>query len=96
MELNQRRRAKALGISRTWVQVLELRAMNKFLLAVGRTPRRIPRWMRQYADTGTVLCGQCSRGGHNARSCQSPGVRIDPKNSRLTHRHALTDYRDLL
>ncbi len=47
--LSQRAVAKALGISRTWLQVLERRALVKVALVTGGDVDPLPSWMRQYA-----------------------------------------------
>jgi hypothetical protein len=48
--MTQREVAKALGISRTWVQVLEYRALIKVALATGGLPPPLPKWQRQYVN----------------------------------------------
>lgn len=46
--MNQRDVAKALGISRTWLQVLERRALQKVAEACGGIAPETPAWQRQY------------------------------------------------
>jgi hypothetical protein len=48
--LSQRAVAKALGISRTWLQVLEHRALVKVAAATGGFAVPLPKWMGQYAS----------------------------------------------
>lgn len=44
--MDQREVAKALGISRTWVQVLEYRALAKVAAFFGNPAAPRPRWLR--------------------------------------------------
>ena len=46
--MNQRETAKAMGISRTWLQVLEHRALVKVALACGGIVPELPRRQRRY------------------------------------------------
>jgi hypothetical protein len=46
--MNQRDTATRLGISRTWLQVLERRALQKIAAATGGTAPITPRWQEQY------------------------------------------------
>jgi len=43
--MNQYQRAKAMGISRTWLQVLEHRALNKVRAALGVPEFPDPKWI---------------------------------------------------
>jgi hypothetical protein len=52
--LSQRAVARALGISRTWLQVLERRALRKLALRLGLPDPGVPRWAKQYEPRPTT------------------------------------------
>ena len=65
--------ARALGISRTLVQVIERRAIRKLRALMGHSPRRMAHWLEHYdrpaPHRGRYRCGRCGEEGHNARGC---------------------------
>lgn len=65
--------ARALGISRTLVQIIERRALNKLAVLIGVKPKH-PKWMRRHERVsikGPYRCGRCGERGHNVRACLS-------------------------
>jgi hypothetical protein len=70
--MSQRRVAKALGLSRTWVQVIERRALAKLVKEHGLPAKPRPKWLRN-EDPKTAKpsprCGHCGELGHNRRGC---------------------------
>jgi hypothetical protein len=74
--MSQRAIAKRLGISRTWVQVLEFSALNKLRVACGLEPRPMGPSMARTAGAHVAIgertpyhCRRCGELGHNARRC---------------------------
>jgi transcriptional regulator with XRE-family HTH domain len=68
--MTQRQVARALGISRTYVQVIERRALAKLAIAIGITPKPIPHWAKQYDRRGSGgHCSTCGERGHNRAGC---------------------------
>lgn len=65
--------ARALGMSETWVEVIELRAISKLAAHFGRHPAvRVPRWVRPYIRTRIrteYACKGCGEPGHNRQTC---------------------------
>ena len=50
--MTQREVARAMGISRTWLQVLERRALAKIAATTGGDAPPIPPWQKQYERDG--------------------------------------------
>jgi hypothetical protein len=50
--VNQRDAAATIGISRTWLRVLEWRALVKVSAATGGDAPPMPKWMHQYTRAG--------------------------------------------
>lgn len=79
--MTQREVARALGISRTLVCIIEHRALCKVSRALDLPAPVEPSWMRHYrARKGTTYhCSACGEIGHNRRACteQERSISLD-------------------
>lgn len=65
--MTQRAVARALGISRTYEQILERRALAKVAVALGEVPPDLPHWIPTHGRH--IRCHACGGSGHNRRGC---------------------------
>lgn len=85
-EVTQAEVARRLGISKSQVQIIELRALAKLAKMLGDPGpwERLPKWVKEAGEPGKQgrkkhTCRACGGEGHNARTCPQPeaGPKVD-------------------
>lgn len=69
--MTQRTVARLLGLSRTSVQIIEARALEKLAHAAGGARPLAPYLARQKTGTSGRRCRRCREAGHYAAGCVS-------------------------